>query len=85
MAAGHPGKEVERVESNIDKNTLALVRSLEMRYFVTNRPFDFGWKAQYFTLNVILDLVDGDPFGSLDTDADLYSYIRIAEGQFGKF
>ncbi|RNJ55134.1 hypothetical protein D7B24_009001 [Verticillium nonalfalfae] len=78
-------KEVERVESNIDKNTLALVRSLEMRYFVTNRPFDFGWKAQYFTLNVILDLVDGDPFGSLDTDADLYSYIRIAEGQFGKF
>ncbi|KAM0321505.1 hypothetical protein ACHAQA_010073 [Verticillium albo-atrum] len=83
MAAGYSGKEVEGVESKIDKNILALVRLLEMRYVATNRPFDFGRKAQYFTLDVISDLAYGDPFGFLDKDADQYSYIRIAEGQFG--
>ncbi|RXG41783.1 hypothetical protein VDGE_30535 [Verticillium dahliae] len=85
MAAGYSGKEVDGVESKIDKNIFALVRLLETRYIATNCSFDFGRKAQYFTLDVISDLAYGDPFGFLDEDADQYSYIQIAEGQFSMF
>jgi cytochrome P450 len=82
MAGGYSGKEVEGVEAKIDKNLLALVELIEERYVAKNRPFDFGRKAQYFTLDVISDLAYGDPFGFLKEDGDRYSYIRITEEQF---
>lgn len=82
MAAGYSGKEVENVESKIDKNVLGLVNLIETRYVATNRPLDFGRKAQYFTLDTIADLAYGDPFGFLEKDSDQHSYIKITEEQF---
>lgn len=82
MAAGYAGKGVEGLEARIDDNILALVRLIETRYVANNRPFDFGRKAQYLTLDVISDLAYGDPFGFLVEDADRYDYIRITEEQF---
>jgi len=83
MAAGYSGKEVEGVEAKVDKNILALVRLIETRYIAKNQPFDFGRKAQYFTLDTISDLAYGESFGFLEKDADQYSYIKITEEQFG--
>jgi hypothetical protein len=43
------------------------------------KPFDFGRKAQYFTLDVISDIAFGEPFGFIETDSDVYEYIRTTE------
>ncbi|KDN67099.1 putative cytochrome P450 [Colletotrichum sublineola] len=78
MSAGYSGKEVENLEAKIDQNVLRLVDLLD-RYVSEDKPFDFGAKAQYFTLDVISDLAFGEPFGDLTTDSDVHEYIRTME------
>ncbi|KND92746.1 Pisatin demethylase [Tolypocladium ophioglossoides CBS 100239] len=79
MAAGYSGKEVEDLEAKINQNVLALVDLLDSEYVSANRPFDFGRKAQYFTLDVISDLAFGEPFGDMATDSDVHEYISTIE------
>ncbi|PFH61477.1 hypothetical protein XA68_17308 [Ophiocordyceps unilateralis] len=79
MAAGYSGKEVDNLEAKIDRNVLALIRLLDSKYVAANQPFDFGRKAQYFTLDVISDLAFGKPFGDLDSDSDVHKYISTME------
>ncbi|KAK2589590.1 hypothetical protein QQS21_012733 [Conoideocrella luteorostrata] len=79
MAAGYSGKEVDNLEARIDQNILALVDLLESKYVSLDKPFDFGRKAQYFTLDVISDLAFGRPFGDLATDSDVHEYISTSE------
>lgn len=79
MAAGYSGKEVENLEAKIDLNVLRLIDLIETKYAATRQPFDFGRKAQYFTLDVITDLAFGKPFGDLSSDSDVYEYIRTQE------
>lgn len=43
------------------------------------KPFDFGRKAQYFTLDVISDIAYSEPFGCLATDSDAFGYIAAVE------
>jgi cytochrome P450 len=43
------------------------------------RPVDFARIAQYFALDVISDIAFGQPFGFLDTDADVHDYIKTQE------
>lgn len=49
------------------------------RYASRDEAFDFGAKAQYFTLDVISDLAFGEPFGDLATDSDVHEYIKTME------
>lgn len=79
MAAGYSGKEVDNLESRIDENVQRLVNLIETKYVSQGKPFDFGRKAHYFTLDVIADLAFGAPFGDLETDSDVYGYIEILE------
>ncbi|OHE90227.1 cytochrome P450, partial [Colletotrichum orchidophilum] len=44
-----------------------------------DKRFDFGLRAQYFTLDVISDLAFGKPFGDLASDSDVYDYIHTTE------
>ncbi|KAH7348871.1 pisatin demethylase [Rhexocercosporidium sp. MPI-PUGE-AT-0058] len=81
MAAGYSGKELENMEQKIDENVANLV-SLVEKYLTTGsefKPFDFGRKAQYFTLDVITHLAYGRAFGFLETDSDVYEYIKTVE------
>jgi hypothetical protein len=39
---------------------------------------DLAQKAQFFTLDVIMDLAIGAPLGDLEHDADLYSYLKTS-------
>lgn len=77
--AQYSGKEVEDLEAKVDRSVMALVRLIETRYVSANRPFDFGRKAHYFTLDVITDLAFGEPFGDLATDSDVHGYIATLE------
>lgn len=48
-------------------------------YADESKPFDFGRKAQFFTLDVISDLAFGEPFGFVASDSDMYEYIETTE------
>ncbi|WQF85885.1 Putative cytochrome P450 [Colletotrichum destructivum] len=74
----YSGKEIENLEAKIDQNVLRLIGLLEM-YVSRDEPFDFGLKAQYFTLDAISDIAFGEPFGDLDTDSDVHEYIKTME------
>ncbi|KAF6803785.1 pisatin demethylase [Colletotrichum musicola] len=78
MAAGYSGREVVGLEQKVDDNVLRLCRLIE-GYIDAGKPFDFGRKAQYFTLDVISNLAFGEPFGFIETDSDLYEYVQTTE------
>lgn len=66
----------------IDRNVLALINLIETKYISTSsefKPFDFGRKAQYFTLDVISDIAFGEAFGDITTDSDVHEYIKTTE------
>jgi len=67
----------------VDKNVSALV-NLIGQYAEAGKAFDFGRKAQFFTLDVISNLAFGDAIGFLTADADLYDYCKIFETQLPK-
>lgn len=75
----YSGKEVDNLEAKIDQNVMALVNLLDAKYVAANRPFDFGRKAQHFTIDVISDLAFGKPFGDVATDSDVHQYIFTME------
>jgi len=71
------------METSVDLTVLALMQLIEGKYLSTDseyRPFDFGRKAQYFTLDVITEVAYGKAFGFLTTDSDVYEYIKTLEG-----
>ncbi|KAM0324813.1 hypothetical protein ACHAQA_007779 [Verticillium albo-atrum] len=78
MAAGYSGREVHNLEAKVDKNVEAFIKRLNQD-IDANAKLDFGRKAQYFTLDVITDLAFGNPFGFLETDSDIYDYIKTTE------
>ncbi|KAF9697527.1 hypothetical protein EKO04_004233 [Ascochyta lentis] len=82
MAAGYSGKENESMEATVDKQVASLVNLIETKYLSTAqefRPLDGGEKASFFTLDVISDLAFGQPFGYLETDSDVYDYLKMTK------
>ncbi|RBQ67894.1 hypothetical protein FVER14953_13512 [Fusarium verticillioides] len=79
MAAAYSGKEVDNIETTIDENVERLLDLLDAEYISKDIPFDFGYKAQYFTLDVISALAFGEAFGDLETDSDVNGYITAME------
>lgn len=78
----YSGKEVENLEKTIDRNVSNLVQLIKKKYLSTQsdfRPFDFGRKVQYFTLDLISDLAFGEAFGDIATDSDVHGYIKTTE------
>jgi hypothetical protein len=70
------------LEKAIDENVAALVDLIEKKYVSTNfefKPFDFGRKVQYFTVDTISSMAFGKAFGDLATDSDVHQYIKTIE------
>lgn len=82
LAAGYSGREVEDLEAKIDQHILELVDLLQNAYITKHKPFDFGRKCQYLTLDILSDIAYSDPFGFLRTDSDVYGYIKTVEENF---
>ncbi|KAK1656592.1 pisatin demethylase, partial [Colletotrichum godetiae] len=78
IATKYSGKEVVELEAKIDESVLRLMSMIDT-YASQDKRFDFGLKAQYFTLDVISDLAFGKPFGDLASDSDVYDYIHTTE------
>ncbi|KAL7784320.1 cytochrome P450 [Trichoderma ceciliae] len=78
MAAGYAGRDVDNLESKIDNNVCEFMRLLG-NYADRRKSLDLGRKVQYFTLDVISDIAYGSPFGFVETDSDMYEYIKTTE------
>ncbi|KAF4632702.1 hypothetical protein G7Y89_g5424 [Cudoniella acicularis] len=79
---GYTRKENPDLEETIDRNVAALIQLIATKYLSipsSFKPFDFGRKAQYFTLDVISSVAFGEAFGDLVTDSDVHKYIDQAE------
>lgn len=68
------------MEATVDTQVANFVHLLATRYVSTShdyRPMDFTEKASFFTLDVISDLAFGQAFGYLETDNDVYDYLKM--------
>ncbi|KAK4212592.1 cytochrome p450 [Rhypophila decipiens] len=82
MAAGYTGREVPAMECEIDEQIANLKSLFERKYLSTDsvvKPMDWGLVAQYFTLDALTKVAFGDAFGYLETDSDVYEYIKTVE------
>ncbi|KAK0610034.1 pisatin demethylase [Bombardia bombarda] len=75
----YSGREIDGLESRIDKHILALVRLIENKYISQNKPFDFARKMTYLTLDALADIGFSQDFGFLATDSDMFGYINAVE------
>jgi cytochrome P450 len=82
LAAGYSGREIDGLEEKIDRHVMALVELLRTSYVAKNKPFDFGRKCQYLTLDILSDIAYSDSFGFLESDSDKFDYIKTVEDNF---
>jgi cytochrome P450 len=79
MNMGFSGKENGTLESTIDHHITNFVSLICQKYISSSsviRPMDLARKAQYFTLDVIVDVAAGAPFGDLIHDKDCHEYLE---------
>jgi cytochrome P450 len=82
----YSGKENTLLESSIDKHVQELLNLIRSKYLSTNGqavPMDLARKIQFFTLDVISSIGFGQPFGDLNSDSDIDSYIHSGEQALG--
>ncbi|KAK0612002.1 cytochrome P450 [Immersiella caudata] len=84
LAPGYSGREIVDLEDKIDANIAALIKLVEDSYLsapTETKAFDLAQKVQYFTADTIGDVAFGKPIGFLQTDSDMYDYLKTsAEG-----
>ena len=79
MNMGFSGKENIALESTIDRHITSFISLIRQKYISSLsalRPMHLARKAQYFTLDVIVDIATGAPFGDLIYDEDRYEYLQ---------
>lgn len=55
---------------------------VEKKYISTKseiRPFEFAYRAMFFTLDALSDATYSEPFGFVEKDQDLYGFIHRVE------
>ncbi|KAJ4344255.1 hypothetical protein N0V95_006198 [Ascochyta clinopodiicola] len=85
MAAGYSGKENTSMEGAIDEQVASFIHLIENKYLSTAQeyhPVEFGEKVSFFTLDAISHLAFGQAFGYLETDSDVYDYMKITKSTF---
>lgn len=78
----YSGKGNPNLEQQIDSRIQDLVNLIDRKYKSQGAnlvPFDFAQAAQYFTLDTLGDIAFGRPFGFLQADSDLHSYISTTK------
>jgi hypothetical protein len=76
----YTGKENINIEPTVDKHLINLISLIKRKYISTPselKLMDLAEKANFFTMDVIVDLATGAPFGDLGEDRDIHDYTRI--------
>ncbi|KAG6101132.1 hypothetical protein E4U31_003759, partial [Claviceps sp. LM219 group G6] len=74
----YSGKDVDDLEQKIDTGVVNLLGLLDS-YAKENRIFDFARKVQYLAVDVVTDLIFGETFGDLTSDADVNGFLGAME------
>jgi Asp-tRNA(Asn)/Glu-tRNA(Gln) amidotransferase A subunit family amidase len=75
----YTGKEDINIEPTVDRHIMNLVNLIRRKYISTSeemKTMDLAEKANFFTMDVIVDLATGAPFGDLTEDKDMHNYSR---------
>lgn len=78
----YSGKGNPNLEQKIDSRIRDLINLIDRKYKSHGAnlvPFDLAQAAQYFTLDTLGDIAFGRPFGFLQADSDLHSYISTTK------
>ncbi|RYO85039.1 hypothetical protein DL766_005680 [Monosporascus sp. MC13-8B] len=81
-ASGYAGKENPDLEAGINSQLAGMVDYIHRKYVSSEselRPLDLARMTQYFTLDTITRIAYGKDFGYLDSDSDVFEYIRTTE------
>ena len=81
-AAGYTGRDVPTMELDVDSQIEGLKSLIRRKYLSTStevKPFDWGFIAQYFTIDSLTKVAYGEEFGCLAADADVNEYIKTVE------
>ena len=84
----YSGREIVDLEEKVDANIAALVNLLEESYLsapTETKAFDLAQKVQYFTADTIGDIAFGKPIGFLQTNSDMYDYLKTSAEAFPFF
>ena len=77
--AQYLGKENITLETTIDANIVRFIHLIRTKYLSSGtslRPMDLASRAQFFTLDTIMDIATGAPMGDLEQDEDIHSYLK---------
>lgn len=76
------GQGLEVMESRVDSQVRSFLSLIRRKYTSTGdelRPMEFGHRAQFFTLDVVTSVTFGKPWGFLERDGDVESYLEVSE------
>lgn len=82
MTAGYGGKEVPKLEEDIDGQVNGLVDLIRRKYLSVGsvlRPMEFARASQLFTLDAITKVAYGREFGYMATEDDIHGYMKATE------
>ncbi|KAJ0120538.1 hypothetical protein J7T55_015267 [Diaporthe amygdali] len=82
-SAGYTGREVPRLESDIDGQIESLKNLIRTKYISSTDkiapPLDMSKAAQYFTVDALTKIAYGDAFGYLVHDDDIAGYVKTMQ------
>lgn len=82
LSFGYGGRENPSLEASIDTQLASLIGLIRRKYISTDtelNPLDLATTAQYFTLDALTKVAYGYPFGFLETDSDMYDYVKLSK------
>ena len=85
LVSQYSGRDNAHLETSVDEVIFSMIRLLDRKYISDEsqyRPVDLGVLIQYFTLDIITSLSLSHSFGYLETDSDVYGYIKTMEDNF---
>lgn len=79
LAASFSGKNVALLETKLDKWLAALISSIRVKIAQGEETIDFGTLIQYFQVDLISELMIGQPWGDLADETDHFGYLHMAD------
>ncbi|KAI8630307.1 cytochrome P450 [Xylariaceae sp. FL1651] len=87
LSFGYGGKENPNIEDGINLQIQHWADLIRRKYLSTEtefKPMDFARLSNYFTLDVITKVAYGKEFGYIESESDIYDYIKTLQATVPK-
>lgn len=75
VGPAYSGRAVDNLESSVEDQVCNLIRYVRS-YADTGKTMDMAHMSHYFALDVLSQIAFGNAFGYLESDSDMYEYIK---------